>query len=356
MTITSELFGGLEGDVDFFPTKQEKVKDENLYGRCIYLLDTLQLTLPRWLEAKIPYSKELGSSKALWSPLLTASYKKGKAYGKGSIDELKEVLDALLCTELETFSERKDFHTFINSLTNGLFSTNVEKKISEVEGSDIEKFDSGFYPVDAAQGGFYQGLFAFAGEPGSGKSSILLNLSAQLAKQYPVWYFQTEIPSHLIESRISILEPEKWHKDSYFHAGSYSSSSILQKVIKNPDPNRVIVYDSPEIMDSGKSPIEYFLQCYQELVQIKLLSRMVIVTSQIKQNVSWNDLGIYSLNDSASKARYVDGIIYLRNFNGNLMCKLGKNRFGDTMGTSMVKYNYETMQVEDDAISDLFTG
>ena len=50
----NDLFAGLENDIDF-PIKEVG----NVFGRCIYLLHDLQITLPNWIEAKIPNSKEL---------------------------------------------------------------------------------------------------------------------------------------------------------------------------------------------------------------------------------------------------------------------------------------------------------
>lgn len=339
-------------DVDFF--KQPKLPDENLYGRCIYLLDSMQVTLPSWLLSKIPYSNEISSSKVLWSPLVTDAYRKGKSYGKGTTEELKEILDALLWSELKNFDERQKFISFLNSLTSGLFNTNEEKSFAEVEGKDIEKFLSGFTPIDNALHGFYQGVFCVAGLPGSGKTSILLNLTACLAQQFPVYYYQTEIPSGLIQSRISLLNPKSFHKDSKFHAGNYSSAKILEEILKFPDKNRIVIYDSPEIKDTYLDDTIYWERTFQELVQIKLHSKAVIVTSQIKQNISWDELGIYSLSGSASKARYLDGLIYLNQFAGNLLIKTAKNRFG-ILGNSMAKYDYSTMTLEEDYISDIFS-
>lgn len=342
------LFAGLDNDIDF-STKEV----DNVFGRCIYLLHDLQITLPSWIEAKIPNSKELKLSRSMRSPLIEDAFKKGKGYGKGDIPELKQVLDNLIWQEMNTFEERQKFINFLSSLETGLFSTNIEKPFSEIEGKEIPKFDSGFSPLDKAVKGFYQGLGCFAGLPGSGKTSVLLNVSAQLAKQSPIWYFQTEIPSELIESRIELLEPKKFHKDSRFFAGNYSATTILEKVLKNPCKDRIIVYDSPEIKATGGDDLVYWEQTLQELVQIKLQSKLVFFTSQIKQNISWDELGMYSLSGSANKARYCDLIIYLNNFSENLMCKTAKNRFG-SLGSSMTKYNYETMKIEEDFVSELF--
>jgi len=342
-----ELFG----EVNFY---QPETKPSNALARVIYLVDQLDIKLPDWILRKLPLAENISQSKSLYSPLLTKLYQQGKSYGEGTVKELQECLDNVLHAEMKTFDERRKFTRYIESLASGLFKTNVEKRIQEVEGKDIVKFNSGFEAFDRVIGGFYQGAFCIAGLPGSGKTSLLLALAAAFGKTYPVWYFQTEIPAGLIESRIELLSPKTWKEDSYLHVGNYSSASILEKVKANPDPNRIIVYDSPEIKDVSIDTLDYFTATYQDLVQLKLLSKCVFVTSQVKQNISWNDLGIYSLNDSASKARYLDGIIYLSQFADTTLIKSAKNRFGP-LGNGMVKFNLETMQVEQDDLSELFS-
>lgn len=340
----------VQSEVDFY---SPKISDDNLYGRCLYLLDDLKIQLPVFLQIKIPYYNELQKSKALWSPLVTEHYRKGKSFGKGSTEELKEILDELLWKELKDYSERQRFIGYVESLSNGLFETNDERKFSDLKSGTIEKFDSGFQPIDKALKGFYQGIFCFAGLPGAGKTSILLSLAASFAQNYPVWYFQTEIPSDLIQPRFQLLNPESFHTDSMFHAGNYSSASILEKILKNPNKNRIIIYDSPEIMNSSE-PIVYWEKTMQDFVQIKQHSKCVLFTSQIQQKQSWEELNVYSLSGSANKGRYADGIIYLNQFAGNLMIKTAKNRFGH-LGNSITKYNYETLKIEEDFISDLFS-
>ena len=354
----NDFFDGTETvltDVDFYKPEQSTLNDENLYGRCIYLLDNMQITLPSWLLAKIPYSSEISSSKSLWSPMITDAYRKGKSYGKGSLEELKEVLDTLLCTELKNYKERRLFSTFLDSLASGLFSTNVEMPMQDVKGEEIPKFESGFAPLDSIQQGFYQGVFCLAGNPGDGKTSILLYLAKCLAENFPIWYFQTEIPSPLIQARIKKdLQPETWKSGSRFFAGNYSSSAILQKVLKEPNPDRIIIYDSPEIKDSALDKLVYFEKTYQELVQLKLLSKAVFVTSQVKQGLNFDELDVYSLNDSASKARYLDGIIYTSRTGSISMLKIAKNRFGSSRGKTMIKFNMENLTLEHDELTDLF--
>ena len=350
---TKDLLESLGGPLFKEEEKQPiiKLSDEKVYGRVVFLLSSMEVTLPGFVLSKLPCGKELANSKATWSPMLTQSYKAGASYGKGSLDELREVLDHLLHTEMTSYQERQNFVGYLGSLANGLFSSNHEITFQEVKGENIEKFDSGFKPFDTCLGGLYQGVFCVAGLPGSGKTSVLLSFMNEVARKHPVWYFQTEIPSSLIQSRINQLSPQSWK--GKFHAGNYSAASILEKVMKDPDPERIIIYDSPEIKVTTLDDLVYWEQTMQSLVQIKLHSKAVFVTSQIKQGITWDDLGIYSLSGSASKSRYLDGLLFIANFNNNLLVKSAKNRFG-ALGSSLYKYDYSTMSLEDDLLSSLF--
>jgi hypothetical protein len=360
MDLITELGGALfEEDADFYSDKKqtEKIKPEteNIYGRLIYLLHDLEIKLPNFVLSKIPYNEELAKPRVDWAPLLENAYKKGRSYGKGDVTELRYLLHKSLSDEYETYDSQSRFMAFLNSFTHGLFDTNTEKPVNEVELSEIEKFDSGFGLIDSVVKGFYQGIWTFAGTPGSGKTSILLSMAASFAKHYPVWYYQTEIPAPIIESRLSQLKPTEWNKNSVLHAGNYNTASILEKCLSYPNKDRVVIYDSPEIKDTGLDDLQYWEKTYQELVQVKSVSKLVIVTSQIKQGLSWDDLGVYSLSGSASKARYSDGIIYLNSFAENLMMKCAKNRFGVPL-SRIGKYNFETMQAEqsDEGIDSLW--
>jgi hypothetical protein len=80
---------------------------------------------------------------------------------------------------------------------------------------------------------------------------------------------------------------------------------------------------------------------------------MVIVTSQTKQNIGWDDLGIYSLSDSAAKARYSDVILYIGRILDTVLVKTAKNRFG-SLGTTSGLYDYQSMQMKTDFVDSMF--
>lgn len=315
------------------------------FSRLVYATKHLNIVLPTWIKIKLPFFLEIEKPLSLLSPLLQNAYRDGSVYGEATLDEYKILLDKLCYANLESYEERQKFFSYINTLSDGLFEENHVESIPNItEGEAIYKFDSGFFPFDQVVGGFYQGIVTVAGNPGSGKTSLLLSLAKELAQSYPIWYFQTEIPLQPIKARLALLEPETWHKESKLFSGNYNIDAILDLVKKSPDETRIIIYDSPEINLSSLPEIEYFKATYQKLVSLKMLSKCVFVTSQVKQNVGWDDLGVTSLSDSASKGRYTDILIYVARFGDTIVVKSSKNRFGE-IGQCTAKYDFAKLKL-----------
>lgn len=329
--------------------------DSDVFSRLVYMLKTMQIELPSWLKYKIQFINDIEKPLVLFSPLMQAAYNKGKVYGEEcKVDEFKQVLHKVVASELKTFDDNRKFWDYVNTLSEGLFEQNEETWLEEIEGGEeIEKFHSGFSLFDRSVGGFYKSIVTVAGTPGSGKTTLILSLMGQLARFYPVWYYQTEIPGSLIKTRIKKIKPPTFDRGCKVFTGNYSTDSILDKIKKNPDPNRIIIYDSPEIKPSGLDTLPYWEKVYQDLVAIKMQSRMVIVTSQTKQNIGWDDLGIYSLSDSAAKARYSDIILYVGRILDTVVVKTAKNRFGQ-LGQTSGRYDYESMCIKEDSVDSMF--
>lgn len=330
------------------------ISDSDVFCRLVYMLKTMKVNLPSWLKYKIQFISDIEKPLVLFSPLMKAAYNKGCVYGETTVDEFKQVLHKVVAAELKTFEESKKFWDYVNSLTDGLFEENEETWLEEIEGGeDIEKFNSGFALFDKAVGGFYESIVTVAGTPGSGKTTLILSLMGHLARFYPVWYYQTEIPGRLIKTRIAKIKPPTFDKGCKAFFGNYTTDSIIEAVKKNPDPNRIIIYDSPEIKNSGLEILAYWEKIYQDLVTLKMHCKMVIVTSQTKQNIGWDDLGIYSLSDSAAKSRYSDILLYVGRIMDTVLVKTAKNRFGQ-LGQTSGSYDYASMQMKSDYVDKMF--
>ena len=347
----NDLFGDLTTEENFYPS----ISKEDSYGRTVYLLEHLGIKLPAWVKSKFPFGNDLDKPKSLWSPLLQTSYKTGKSFGEGDLNEFRQCIDKVLIAELKEYNERAKFWEWLGSLSEGIFDENLEIVIQDIEDVEgIERFKTGFKPFDdCVRKGFYQAIVTVAANPGSGKTTMLLAAMKELAQQFEVWYFQTEIPAQMIQATLYKLEPSKWPNECRLFCGNYSTKSILDKIKKNPNPNRVIIYDSPEIASTTLDPLIYWKQVYQDLVSIKMHSKIVFVTSQIKQGIPFPDLNMYSLSDAASKGRYSDIIIYIDKYNDNALFATKKDRFG-SWGTSMVKFDYDKIKIVEDEMTELF--
>jgi energy-coupling factor transporter ATP-binding protein EcfA2 len=341
-------------DIELSTPTTLALSDSDVFSRLVYMLKTMKLELPSWLKYKIQFINDIEKPLVLFSPLMKAAFNKGAVYGETSIEEFKQVLHTVVAGELKTFEDNKRFWDYVNSLSEGLFEQNEETWLEDLDsGEEIEKFNSGFGLFDKAVNGWYQSIVTVAGTPGSGKTTLLLSLMGQLARFYPVWYYQTEIPGSLIKTRIKKIKPPTFDKGCKVFTGNYSTDSILAEIKRNPDSNRIIIYDSPEIKPSALDTLPYWEKVYQDLVSIKMNCRMVIVTSQTKQNIGWDDLGIYSLSDSAAKARYSDVILYIGRILDTVLVKTAKNRFG-SLGTTSGLYDYQSMQMKTDFVDSMF--
>lgn len=331
------------------------VTDTQLFNRCIYLIESLKISLPNWLLTKLPFCADLPKPRALWSKMLNAAWMNGKEFGEGSVEEFKQVLDRLIFPDLKSYEERIAFWSFLETLTSGvLIEENRVYSLEEMpDGREIPKFFSGFRLVDSVTQGLYQGLITIAGLPGSGKTSVVLGLLGELVKKFPCWYFQSEIPADMILSRINLVKPEKYVPGSKVFCGNYSVESIQELNKKEANLDRVILYDSPEIRTGLLEPLKYFDKAYQDLIQLKQACRAVIVTSQIKQGLSYGTCDQYCLSDSAMKARASDIIIIVHREGNTLLAKTVKNRFGDLYSVSL-PFDFKNINVGEDPLESLY--
>lgn len=333
-----------------------QIAEQDVFCRLVYLLKTMQnINIPSWLKYKIQFINDIEKPLVLFSPLMKAAYNKGSVYGEGTLEEFKQVLHKVVASELKDFDDNKKFWDYVNALADGLFESNEEVWLEDIQNEGtIEKFNSGYVPFDKVTNGFYQAVVAVAGTPGTGKTSHLLSFMQQIAKYYPIWYFQTEIPGKVIRSRIAQIKPKAFlPKTVKVFTGNYNTDSILKLLEKDPDPDRIIIYDSPEIMNSSLEAKSYWLKTMQDLVSIKMQSRLVMFTSQTKQGLTFEQLGEYSLSDAAEKYRYADIVLYVGRIFDRALFKTSKNRLG-ALGEFSTVYDYSTLQVQNDFIDDMF--
>ena len=137
------------------------------------------------------------------------------------------------CKEWETFCEIHQSTNKKNNLTKELKVT----KLSEVTLLSQERLISGISEWDQVLGGgiMPNSLLVLTGDPGIGKSTLLLQVCNELAKQYRVLFFSTEESLAQVKQRANRL----LCTSSYFY---FSDSADLQAIISAAEQEK------PEIM------------------------------------------------------------------------------------------------------------
>jgi predicted ATP-dependent serine protease len=209
----------------------------------------------------------------------------------------------------------------------------------------IEKWQSGFGPLDIVTGGVYQALVILMAKPGTGKTSTMLSMAEGIKRRHPeirTLFFQEEIPARLIAGRMApIFERGNPFKEGdRIYAGGHSIEEIEALVNKQPDSNQIVFVDSPDAMtvsriDARHEALEYI---YRRLAKIKQKARLVVVASQPRRKDA--QLEQASVAESWAKAWFADIIIGLSAVGYKKMkFSVLKNRFGQ--GGSEVKFEYD---------------
>lgn len=214
----------------------------------------------------------------------------------------------------------------------------------------LTKWPTHFTPLDRAVGGtLYQGILTLMGKPGYGKTSLILNVMDEIRKHNTAstqWFFQMEIPAAMLQWKIRQMKNPSFTKDDRLMTGVYTMAEILKMVDANPDPDRIVYIDGPDVMAGGGEEQRYNLaQIYRDMVVLKQKCKMVLCTSQIRRND--RVMSQESVAEAWSKAWYSDiivGISRLREgVNGShsvLQLSTMKNRFGPNNGRCTFNYNY----------------
>jgi hypothetical protein len=203
-------------------------------------------------------------------------------------------------------------------------------------------------PLDIVTGGLYQSLLVMMGAPGTGKTSMMLTMMEALIEQNAceeVWFFQNEIPFRMMEGRLShIRQRITFRPGDRVTCGPYSSDKIVAEVLANPNPNRIIFFDSPDVQFSSPTGERRFdlERSYQQLILIKPKTKMIIIPSQPRRNDT--NLSLQSPAESWAKAWYADIMIGLqRAGTDQVLMKVVKNRFGPNLGSLHFHYDYSDL-------------
>lgn len=343
-------------------------------ARLVYLAIEHQPALPPLkILNRLPYADILkAASKGGYSAVLsevTVSeeqienlYMLGSKPTRGNEDEFRHLLADVLTESLEFEKDEMGLTTWvstisqINEYVQGKLDTSLitvsEMSLSdESEIADIVKWPSGFTPLDLLFDQFYQGICTVMARPGTGKTSIMLSLMESLRRtsvSSSLWFFELEMPLGVMMFRTKAMRQRTpFLPEDKFICGIRTMSEIIERVESNPDPNRVIFLDSPDVMAGGTEDTRRFAieQIYRDLLRIKERCKLIVVASQPRRQDT--ELSMASVAEAWQKAHYTDmlvGISQLPGMNNGqhsmLRLKNLKNRLGVSNNEVRFMYNY----------------
>lgn len=291
-------------------------------------------------------------------------YELGSKPDRGSVLEFKTLVGQVLMSELELHRDEMPMGDYLVRMrevanyvdqTDTALSTREEADLGvENKINHVVKWESGFSPIDLLIGGFYSSITTLIARPGHGKTSIMLSLMEGLRKDNAassIWMYELEIPLHLMLYRASsCLSRVKFISGmDRLVCGPVTMTDIETEVDAHPDPNRVIIIDSPDVMAAGAGEGKRFKieDIYISLIRLKSKCKAVIVTSWPRRKDGGN-ITMDSVAESWSKAWYSDIMIGMtklgrapggENLN-NVKLVVVKNRFGDSDRELTFQYNY----------------
>jgi GTPase SAR1 family protein len=338
--------------------------DGRLLSRFLYILHTNQeLRVPKELIRYIPggqWVQQVGEYGAgatdvnisMVEALLAEGEKLGPGDSKEGVIILQKMVDMTLRNETKlTTNQRLKVYRMLEGLRAIMSEQTVEIDLSDPgEIEEIPKFDTGFQPFDAVTGGFYQGIFLLMGPPGSGKTSLMIALMETLRKndyEGSLLFLENEIPASMMKGRFShVFRRTKFKKGDKLICGPWNAHHILAWVKDNPDPNRVILFDGPDVIiggDASQGTKAFIADEYITMIEMKSYCKAIIASGwpnrKSNQVAHFNDVG-----DAVEKARYADCIIGINPMANNTLQLLGlKNRFGPPNLDLTFGFDYGTL-------------
>lgn len=311
-----------------------------------------------------------GTAEDLDIPLsqLQNLYDEGSVSGRGTPEEFRTLISKVILSELELRRESMSMSTYLSAvrdvneyltLSNANLVRSAESDLGEFsEGNtdlyQIPKFDTGCSPYDLLVRGFYQGIITLIGRPGHGKTSHLISImegarSSGIASS--LWFYEQEIPLNMMLYRMShTARRTKFIKGKdRLICGQKTISEIEDDVAREPDLERILFIDSPDVMAAGTGDEKRFAieDIYLGLIRLKPYCKAIFVTSwpRRKDRV----ISLESGAEAWAKAWYSDIILGLtklgRASGGYNQVRLTsvKNRFGISDVNLTFLYDYESL-------------
>ncbi|MEI8377764.1 MAG: DNA repair protein RadA [bacterium] len=208
----------------------------------------------------------------------------------------------------------------------------IPQILSEIEIDHKKRLSSGMVEFDRVLGGgFVQGsLVLVAGDPGIGKSTIILQASNAIAKQGKVLYISAEESAHQIKLRANRLKVES---ENLFILAE-NDLDLARETIESMRPDFVIVDSIQAVFSSGITSsvgsVSQVKECCNILMHIaKQLGITVVVVGHVTKDGTVAGPKVLE--------HMVDAVLYFEGekYNTYRILRAIKNRFGATSEVGM---------------------
>lgn len=246
------------------------------------------------------------------------------------------------CGEWNSFFEEK---VVDSKATSGLGArTTATKantmKLKEVETNNYQRYKTGYDELDRVLGGgLVQGsLVLLGGEPGIGKSTLILQLCDKVKVEGPILYVSGEESGAQIKMRADRLNIDN---DNIFFLGE-TSMTLIDEAIEKVKPGLVII-DSIQTIYSDEIPA-----APGSVSQVREVTAKIMMTCK-KQNITTIIIGHVTKDGNIAGPRVlehmVDAVLYIegeRYFSYRVL-RGAKNRFGSTNEVGLFEMREEGM-------------
>lgn len=215
---------------------------------------------------------------------------------------------------------------------------------------------TGFWPLDDLHGpnGCAQEICTVLSRPGVGKTTMALALGCEWRRRDigPVYMLQTEIAPSALRMKINNMSEPGLFRPGVDRLifGRRNAETVMQRLINEPDPNRLVLFDSVTgFAGQGDGPESRtrFAELYEMLCQVKNNSRLVFCFSHVKRGTDMAD--IESAAGSSAIERFSGSLIYASSDNISrpdglveIRAEILKNRYGAITRPRKFLFSYVT--------------
>lgn len=345
--------------------------------RLIYLYSKYPLSIPRALHPFVPMKALLdvlpkGLAEAAQVAQLPFAvvenfYLEGEDLGPGSEQELRYLLSSVifeLVENLENPALKLELSGALQRFRQQeeLFKERVidltqldSPELNHLR-STVTKWHSGWEPIDMVLDGILpHSLVLVMGRTQVGKTTTLMSILAAIKETEPersVLFVENEIEASLMLWRYErVLRGIPMRRGDQLICGAVSPADLVDFVQAHPDPNRVVFFDSPDVMTATTATEKRHVleNHYINLVRVRSVSHAVFTTSQARRGDM--DLQLDSAAEAWTKAWYADAVVGIqpagRSPKGlsRLRIKSLKNRWGPGGRSLVYDFNYETCEI-----------